>query len=158
MHDQLAIQKISFAPTGSPGLPADIQSYGDTAVTTGAQAKVFADQYISVHIGESITEAAVTDPRLKGVTTYSELSSLARTDPTDKSLSALVDSVFRGEMLRSSLLSAWGWATMATIMFWVALCAFGVAILLALAGASLVPAISSRSRIPWLVNAKPQVG
>ena len=25
VHDQLASQKISFAPAGSPGLPADIQ-------------------------------------------------------------------------------------------------------------------------------------
>lgn len=40
-----------------------------------------------------------------------ELSSLARSDPKGKDLTGLVDSVFRGQMLRSSLLSAWGWGT-----------------------------------------------
>ena len=89
VHDELAAQKIAFAPAGSPGLPADIQSYGGKAVTNGADAKVFANQYISAHIGESIAAAATTDPRIKGMTTYSELSGLARTDPKNQSLSAL---------------------------------------------------------------------
>jgi hypothetical protein len=144
VHDQLVSQKISFAPAGSPGLPADIQSYGGTAVTTGAQAKVFSEQYLQVHVQESIAEAAKTDPRLVGVTTYSELSSLSRSDPTGKDLTGLTDSVFRGQMLRSSLLSAWGWGTLATIMFWVAIAAFAMAFMLVLAGAVLMPAVASK--------------
>jgi hypothetical protein len=160
VHDQLAIQDISFAPAGSPGLPADIQSYGGTAVTNGGQAKVFADQYIQVHVNESIAEAAKTDPRLTGLTTYSQLSSLARTDPKGKDLTGLVDSVFKGQMLRSSLLSAWGWGVMASIMFWVAISAFGAAIVSALAGASLVPALASRLHLSWLTHHKsrPAIG
>lgn len=152
VHDQLAEQKISFAPKGSPGLPADIQSYGGTAVTNGSQAKVFADQYISAHVAESIADAAKTDPRLDGMTTYSQLSGLARTDPTNTKLSALVDSVFKGQMLRSSLLSAWGWGTMASIMFWVAMSAFSAAILFAVAGAALVPGMASRLRLSRLAH------
>lgn len=144
VHDQLVEQDISFAPAGSPGLPADIQSYGGTAVTNGAQAKVFADQYIAAHVADSITDAAKTDPRLTGVTTYSQLSSLARSDPKGKDLTDLVDSVFKGQMLRSSLLSAWGWGTMASIMFWAGISAFVAAVLLGLAGALLVPVIASR--------------
>lgn len=147
VHDQLAAQKIAFAPKGSPGLPADIQSYGGTAVVNGSQAKVFADQYIAPHVAGSIAEAAATDPRIKGLTTYSELSSLARSDPKDQKLAALVESVFRGQMLRSSLLSAWGWGVMATIMFWAALASFGAAALFALAGAALIPAVASRLRL-----------
>lgn len=147
VHDQLASQRIAFAPKGSPGLPADIQSYGGTAVTNGGQAKVFADKYIASHIAGSIADAAKTDPRVAGLTTYSELSSLARTDPTDAKLSALVDTVFRGEMLRSSLLSAWGWGTMASIMFWFALAALAAGILSALAAAALVPAVATRLRL-----------
>ncbi len=144
VHDQLAIQKISFAPKGSPGLPADIQSYGGTAVTNGAQAKVFADKYIAVHVQGSIADAAKTNPKLKGVTTYSEVSSLARANPNDQNLQGLVNTVFKGQMLRSSLLSAWGWDTMATIMFWVAIAAFGAAFLLIVCGFALIPGLASR--------------
>ena len=157
VHDELAAQKIAFAPAGSPGLPADIQSYGGRAVTNGADAKVFANQYISAHIGESIAAAAKTDPRIKGMSTYSELSGLARTDPKNQSLSGLVDSVFRGEMLRSSLLSAWGWDTMASIMYAAAFFAFGAAVLLIIAGAALVPAVATRVGLSRLVPAEPVV-
>ncbi len=160
VRDQLVSQKISFAPAGSPGLPADIQSYGGTSVTNGSEAKVFSDQYIQVHVIESIDAAAKTDPRLAGLTTYSELSSLARTDPKGKDISGLVDSVYRGQMLRSSLLSAWGWGTMATIMFWVAISAFAVAVLLAVTGAALVPALATRLHLTRFTHHKsrPAIG
>jgi len=156
VHDQLVAQDISFAPAGSPGLPADIQSYGGTAVTNGAQAKVFADQYIAAHVAGSIADAAKTDPRLAGITTYSQLSSLARSDPKGKDLTGLIDSVFKGQMLRSSLLSAWGWGAMATIMFWVALAGFGAAVLLGLAGALLVPVVASRLGLSRLARLAPR--
>lgn len=121
-------------------------------MTNGAQAKVFADQYIAAHVGDSIAAAAKSDPKITRVTTYSQLSSLARANPNDKNLPPLVDSVFKGQMLRSSLLSAWGWETMATIMFWVAVFAFGAAGLLVLAGVLLVPALRARVGVDRLVH------
>jgi hypothetical protein len=42
VHDQLAPQKISFAPAGSPQLPPDIKQYAGKPVLDGPTAKVFA--------------------------------------------------------------------------------------------------------------------
>ena len=125
--DELQAQKISFAPAGSPGLPADIAQYGGTQVTTGAQAKVFANSYIKPHIQGAIDELAKTNAKLDGVTTYAEVSSLSRATPDDQALSGLVQTVFRGEMLRASLLSSYAWWTFGTILFWVAMGMFGLA-------------------------------
>src|SRR5437867_2569626 len=98
VHDELVAQKIFFAPAGSPGLPANIQEYGGTQVTNGAQAKVFANDYIAEHV------AAAT-----GGLTYSEISAKARAKPNDTTLQNLRTTAFQGEMLRSSLLNAYGW-------------------------------------------------
>lgn len=127
VQSQLTAQQISFAPKGSEGLPADIQSYGGTQVVDGNQARVFAG-YIAGHVSGTLKGAAAGDPRLDGVNTYSQISSVSRANPGDKKLQGLVDTVFRGEMLRSSLLGAWGWWTLATIMLWsgVALIAYAV--------------------------------
>ena len=47
VQTQLTSQQITFAPRGSDGLPAHIDSYGGTQVVNGSQAKVFADDYIA---------------------------------------------------------------------------------------------------------------
>jgi hypothetical protein len=132
--DQLTAQKIAFAPVGSDGLPQDIGRYGGTQVTNGAQAKVFADDYIESHVQGAIAAAAKSTPALVGVTTYSGVSGVSRANPKNAELAALVESTFRGEMLRSSLLNAWGWWTFGVILFWVAIGAFSLAALSALAG------------------------
>lgn len=133
--DQLTAQKIAFAPVGSDGLPQDIGRYGGTQVTNGAQAKVFADDYIESHVQGAIAAAAKTTPALVGVTTYSGVSRVSRANPKNAELAALVDNTFRGEMLRSSLLNAWGWWTFGVILFWVSVAAFSLAALAILAGA-----------------------
>jgi hypothetical protein len=71
------------------------------------------------------------------VSTYSQISNVSRANPNDKALSGLTDTVFRGEMLRGSLLSAWGWWTMATIMLWAGVALLSYAVL---AGGTLVGA------------------
>ena len=43
VRDQLTAQKITFPAKGDAGLPADLQSYGGQTVTTGPQAKAYAD-------------------------------------------------------------------------------------------------------------------
>ena len=134
VQSQLTAQQISFAPKGSEGLPADIQSYGGTQVVNGSQARVFAG-YIAVHVSGALKGAAADDSRLSDVNTYSQISSVSRANFCDKKLDGLVEPVFRGEMLRSSLLNAWGWWTFATIMLWsgIALIAYAV-----IAGGTLV--------------------
>ena len=148
VRDQLSAQKIAFAPVGSDGLPQDIERYGGTQVTNGSQAKVFADDYIEAHVQAAIAAAAKTTPELVGVTTYSGVSNVSRANPKDEELSALVQTVFRGEMLRSSLLNSWGWWTFGVILLWIGIAGLslaGVAILAGvLVGASVWQKITHR--------------
>jgi hypothetical protein len=128
VHDQLAEQKVSFPPKGSPALdPKEfpgLQQYAGQAVDNGPKAKAYANEYIDVH--------------LKGVAngmTYSEASTAARANPDDAKLAAQVDTLFRGETLRGLLLYAWGWSVVASIAYYTGIAAMigAIAVLFALA-------------------------
>jgi hypothetical protein len=125
VHDQLAAQKIAFPPQGDAALKAlpaadaaAMSKYAGQPLTTGAQAKVYADNFIAVHL-----------QGIGGGLTYSELSTQdialsaqAKANPADKALAAKaagvdakVATVFKGTTLRSMLLSAYAFGTIATI-------------------------------------------
>lgn len=117
IYEQLSSQKIMFPEAGSKAIsslpPEDqiaISQYAGQQLTTGAQARVFADNYIAVHL-QQIGEGK----------TYSELSAQAMANPDDKKLAGKVDTVFRGETLRGMLLNAYAFGTMATIASFAAL-------------------------------------
>jgi hypothetical protein len=96
VRDQLTAQKISFPAKGSSGLPANLQSYGSQQVTTGPQAKAYADM-IEVHIMEAT-----------GGKTYSEVSAAyMATGSKDATLAAQRQTAFMGESLRGSLMGAY---------------------------------------------------
>ncbi len=110
VNDQLAAEKIVFPTADSKslaGLPdadrAIVAKYAGQQVMDGAQAKVFADNYIAVHI-----------KAIGGGLTYSELSTKSLAAPTDAKLAGQVQTVFRGETLRGLLLNAYAFDTMAT--------------------------------------------
>jgi hypothetical protein len=103
---QLQPENISFPAKSSPGytlLPASDQAamapYVGQPVLTGAQAEVFADNYIAVHLN-----------KIGGGKTYSELSTESNADPTNAKLSQTVNTVFKGETLRGLLLNAYAFA------------------------------------------------
>ena len=103
VHDQLVPQKIFFTADAA-SLPANLKPYAGQQVTTAAQAKVFADDYIGMH--------------LKGIAkgqTYSEVSGAFMKDPTNQKLAQQRQTLFMGETLRGMLLNAWGWGTLGTI-------------------------------------------
>ena len=109
--DQLTAQQIFFPEAGSEsiaGLPAEdqapIEKYAGQQVTTGAQAEAYANHYINAHI-----------QGMSGGKTYSQLSTESRANPDDAELSALVNTVFKGETLRGLLLNAYAFDTMATV-------------------------------------------
>jgi hypothetical protein len=118
VHDQLAAQQIYFPPKGSDALaPKDIgpylNKYAGQQLTTGAQAKAYADHFIAVHIKE-----------MTGGQTYAQLSGkfVAMTPAQQASaagqkLNGEVQTVFRGETLRGLLLNAYAFDTMGTIAF-----------------------------------------
>lgn len=124
---QLTAQKIFFPEAGSesandPLVKDAIAPYLGQQVTTGEQARVFADHYIGVHLQE-----------MAGGKTYSELSTISRANPDDAEAAAAVQTAFRGETLRGLLLNAYAFWQMGQIALYGAIAAFiGAALLLVL--------------------------
>lgn len=133
VHDQLAAQQIFFPAAGSDQLKSEkigpyINEYAGQQLTTGAQAKAYADHYIAVHLED-----------MTGGKTYSQLSTESRANPDDAEKAALVQTAFRGETLRGLLLNAYAFGTMGTIAGIAAWVSFGAAgVLLLLVGLGLV--------------------
>jgi hypothetical protein len=130
VHTQLAAQKIVFPPANSPAVKgaefAPMRQYGGQLMTTGAQAQVYADHFIAVHLTE-----------IGGGQTYSQLSAKALAQPKNAALAAQVQTMFRGETLRGLLLNAYAFWTIGQIMLWAAIAAFagaGLLLLLAIFG------------------------
>jgi len=130
VHDQLAAQKIFFPPKGSEAIAGpqfkEMQQYAGQQLTTGAQARTYADHFIGVHLNE-----------VAGGQTYAQLSAKAQANPDDTKLQGQVATMFKGETLRGLLLNAYAFGTMATIAGIAAIVAFvaaGGLILLAALG------------------------
>ena len=126
VHDQLAAQKIFFPPADSKAVQgdqfADMRAYGGQQLTTGAQAKVYSDDFIAIHLTE------VADGK-----TYAEVSALAQADPTNTTLQGQANTLFKGNALRGLLLDAYAFGTMGQLALVAAVVSFaGAAILLIL--------------------------
>jgi len=99
---ELSAQKITFPAAGSPALaalpaadPIQVEKYAGQPLTTGDQAKIYANNFIGVHLSE-----------IAGGKTYAEVSTAAQANPTDTKLQAQKSTLFQGETLRGLLLSA----------------------------------------------------
>ena len=121
VSSQLTAQKIVFPVKTNPefkALPAaDAAAMGQYAgqmLTTGAQAKVYADNFIAFHLS-----------KMGG--TYSQLSAQSMAQPNNTKLAGLVNTVFKGTTLRGMLLNAYGWWQMGQIMLISAIVAFAAA-------------------------------
>ena len=128
VHDQLAQQKITFPEANSKSLNAlpeadkkAVATYAGQQLLTGAQAKVFADNYIAVHLKKSGEGK-----------TYAEISSVALANPSDAKLAAQVQTLFRGETLRGLLLNAYAFDTMAIVAKYAALISLAGGVLLSI--------------------------
>jgi hypothetical protein len=127
VSSQLAAQKIFFPPANSPAIAAPefapMHQHAGQQLTTGPQAKVYADSFIANHLKE-----------IGGGQTYAELSSKLQTDPNNTQLAKTVQTMFQGETLRGLLLSSYAFWTLGSIAGWAALAAFiGAGLLLILA-------------------------
>jgi hypothetical protein len=115
---QLTAQKIVF-PTKTnaefkalpPADAAAMGAYAGQAMTTGAQAKVYADNFIAFHLS-----------KMGG--TYSQLSAESLAQPNNAKLAALVNVVFKGTTLRGLLLNAYAFWQMGVIALWGAIVSF----------------------------------
>ena len=126
VHDQLAAQQIYFPPQAAfahpqagteitPSMIPSVSQYAGQQLVTGQQAESYADNFIAVHIAN-----------MTGGKTYSQLSTQAMAHPTDAKLAATVNTVFKGETLRSILLNAFGWWKVSQITYIASLVAFGL--------------------------------
>lgn len=111
VNDQLSQQRITFPEAGSKALEAlpeadkkQVAKYAGQSLVTGAQAKVFADNYIAVHLKKTGQGK-----------TYAEVSAASLANPTDAKLAGQVQTLFRGETLRGLLLNAYAFDTMAMV-------------------------------------------
>jgi len=134
VHTQLAAQQIEFPAKGSPALTADpeiakyVTPYAGQQVTDGAQAQVFADHYIAVHlreIGQGKTYSQVS----------AEFLAMKPTDPNYQQVAQTRQTLFMGETLRGLLLNAYAFWKMGQIALYASIAAFAGAGLLLLLSA-----------------------
>ncbi len=127
VHDQLAQQKIYFPPKSAflhpvvggeitPSMIPSVSQYAGEQLLTGAQAKVWADDFIAVHLNE-----------IGGGKTYSQLSAESQADPSNTALASQVELVFKGTTLRGMLLNAYAFSIFGTIALISAICCFVLA-------------------------------
>jgi hypothetical protein len=160
VHNQLVAQRIYFPTTTNPefkALPKADQTamghYAGQEMTTGAQAETYADHFIAFHL-----------QGIGGGLTYSQLSAKAMAlPPTSKqyiAAEAVVQTVFRGDTLRSMLLNAYGFWKMGQIALvgaWVAFIGAALFLILSIGGvlhlrrvtpeAEVLPGISGREKV-----------
>ena len=131
VHDQLAQQQIYFPPAAAfkaakpgteitPSMIPSVSQYAGQQLTTGAQAKVYANDFIKVHLSEM---------PYGGV--YSKVSAASMADPTNTKLAGLKATVFQGTTLRGLLLEAYAFSTIGSIMLFGAIAAFAAAAIFA---------------------------
>jgi hypothetical protein len=126
VHNQLAAQKIVFPANNSPAIKAPefaaMHQYAGQLMTNGAQAEVYADHFIAVHLTE-----------IAGGQTYAQLSAKALANPNDAKLAGQVEAMFKGTTLRGLLLNAYAFWKMGELALWGAIVAFtGAGLLLIL--------------------------
>jgi hypothetical protein len=126
VQGQLAAQQITFPPTSAfaqakpgteitPSMIPSVSQYAGQQMLTGQQAEAYADHFIAVHIAE-----------MGGGKTYSQLSAESLAQPNNTQLATTVNTVFKGETLRSMLLNAYGWWKVSQITYIASLVMFGL--------------------------------
>jgi hypothetical protein len=145
VQGQLASQQIFFPPTAAfahakagteitPSMIPSVSQYAGQQLLTGQQAEAYADHFIAQHI-----------TNMGGGKTYSQLSAESLAQPSNTQLATVVNTVFKGETLRSMLLNAYGWWKVSQITYIASIVAFCLGGL-TLAGAAFGLASGRRTR------------
>ena len=132
VSSQLTAQEITFpAASGNSDESADVTKFfadnGDKILGSAKQAQMYADHYLAFHLSKMPTYAAAS-----GASRAAGAAMAAH--PADPALKAdaaakagMVDTVFKGTMLRGTLLTAYAFGTLGSIA--------GIAALVSLIGA-----------------------
>jgi hypothetical protein len=136
---QLTEQHITMptTDTGLSALPksdqAALSKYAGQKMTTGPQAKAYADHFIKVHLAEASGGKAYSEVSGQYIAQCSDPKAATTKACTD--LASLRQTMFMGSTLRGLLLYGYAFATMGTIAGYGAIvCFVGAAVLLLLAG------------------------
>jgi hypothetical protein len=132
VRGQLAQQEITFPPAAAfahakagteitPSMIPAVSQYAGQPLLTGAQAEVYANDFIAVHLSEM---------PYHGV--YSKISAAAQANPTNAGLKALEQTSFQGTTLRGLLLEAYAFGTFGAIALYAGIAAFALAAAMAL--------------------------
>ena len=143
VHGQLAQQQITFPPKAAfahakvgteitPSMIPSVSQYAGQQLLTGAQAKVYANDFIAVHLSE-----------LPSGGVYSKLSAAALASPKNTELQGLVQTSFKGTTLRGLLLEAYAFSEIGVIMMWGAIASFILALMM-----SVLVGLGARPRPP----------
>lgn len=127
VKDQLSAQQIYFPARDSEAFKAlsaedqaQVGRFAGEQLTTGEQAKVYANNYIGDHL-----------KKIGGGKTYAEVSDEAMKDPTNTKLQQQKATLFQGETLRGMLLgSGYAFWTFGMIAQYAAIAAFVGAIVM----------------------------
>ncbi len=128
VHSQLAQQQIYFPPKAAfdhpkagteitPSMIPSVSQFAGKQLLTGEQAKVYANDFIAVHLSEM---------PYGGV--YSKISGAALANPKSPTLAALKQASFMGTTLRGLLLEAYAFSTIGAVMLWGAIASFILAV------------------------------
>lgn len=132
IRTELTNQKITFGTKDK--LPASLQSYAGQRVTTGPQAKAYAD-LVETHIKEAT-----------GGRTYSEVSAAFMAGGgKDATLGQLRQTAFMGESLRGSLMSAYQAWELSWLVIGIGALFFGLSFVFAASAWAIRP---QRIRVP----------
>ena len=155
VRDQLAQQQIYFPPKAAfahpkpgteitPSMLPSVSQYAGQQLLTGEQAKVWANDFIAVHLSEMPYHGL-----------YSKVSAAAMAQPNNTKLAGLENTIFRGTTLRGLLLEAYGFSRVGVVMLWGAIASFILAaVMAALVGLGFWHARRTEEEVP-LLKAKP---
>jgi hypothetical protein len=136
VHDQLAMQGITMpakAALETKSQHAALDKYAGQKMTTGAQAKAFADHFILVHMNAA--GGGKTYEEVSGE--FIALSDAQKASPEGQQLGQLRQTLFMGNTLRGLLLNAYAFGKLGTIAGYAAIASFvgaGLLFLLGLVG------------------------
>jgi hypothetical protein len=131
VRSQLAQQQIYFPSKAAfahpkagteitPSMIPSVSQYAGQQLLTGAQAKVYANDFMAVHLSEM---------PYGGV--YSKISAAAIANPSNTKLAALKQTSFMGTTLRGLLLEAYAFSEVGAVMLWGAIASFILAAVMA---------------------------
>jgi hypothetical protein len=127
VKDELTAQQIFFPGTDTikaggaldpAEFPQEIRDQAGNQITDGNQAKIYANDFIGKHLENTAGGLTYATMGTKISAANAALAATPKTDPGYAAAQANVatlngqrDTLFKGEMLRGTLLNSWGWWT-----------------------------------------------